>query len=74
MERTSVSDVKQHGHEDVVHQVQSDAVGKQGVPHYQQVLERELAAKQQTDPPAARQTRDTGNCICLHPRWLVGGL
>lgn len=59
MERTSVSDVEQHGHKNVVHQVQSDAVSKQGVPHHQQVLERKLTAEQQTNPPAAGQ-RDTG--------------
>lgn len=58
-ERTSVSDVEQHGHKDVVHQVQSDAVGEQGVPHDQQVLKRELAAKQQADPAAAGRTDHT---------------
>lgn len=56
MERTSVSDVEQHGNEDVVHQVQSDAVSEQGVPHHQQVLERELTAEQQAYPPAAGHT------------------
>jgi len=45
MERTSVPDVEQHSHKDVVDQVQSDAVSKEGVPHHQQVLERELAAE-----------------------------
>lgn len=52
MERTGISDVEQHGHKDVVHQVQSDAVSKQCVPHHQQVLKRKLAAKQQAYPPA----------------------
>lgn len=58
MERTGVSDVEQHGHEDVVHQVQSDAVSEESVPHHQQVLERKLAAEQQTHPPAAGQTAE----------------
>lgn len=52
MEHTSIPDVEQHGHKDVVHQVQSDAVSKQSVPHHQQVLQGKLAAKQQTYPPA----------------------
>lgn len=68
MERTSISDVEQHGNKDVVHQVQSDAVSKQGVPHHQQVLERELAAEQQTYPPAVEQTERQGKCICVQLR------
>lgn len=55
-ERTRVSDVEQHGHEDVVHQVQSDAVSEERVPHHQQVLERKLPAEEQTHPPAAGET------------------
>lgn len=55
MERTSISDVEQHGHEDVVHQIQSDAVGKQSVPHHQQVLQGKFTAEQQANPPAERQ-------------------
>lgn len=51
MEYTSISDVEKHGHKYVVHQVQSDAISKQGIPHHQQVLERKLPAKQQTNPP-----------------------
>lgn len=65
MEHTSVSDVEQHGHKDVVHQIQSDAVSKQRVPHHQQVLKWKLAAKQQTYPPAERAQRHNqkhGNC------------
>lgn len=50
--RTGISDVKQHGDEHVVHQVQSDAVGKQGVPDHQQVLQGELSAEQQANPAA----------------------
>ena len=64
MERTSIPDVEQHGHKDVVHQVQSDAVGKQGVPHHQQVLERELTTKQQAHPPADGHKDGEGECIC----------
>lgn len=59
--RTCVSDVEQHGHEDVVHQVQSDTVSKKSVPHHQQVLERKLSAEQQTHPPAAGETAEVGN-------------
>lgn len=68
-ERTGVSDVEQHGHEDVVHQVQRDAVGEQSVPHHQQVLERELAAEEQTDPPAAGETAEVAVCM---PRKACG--
>lgn len=75
MAHTSISDVEQHGHKDVVHQVQSDAVSKQGIPHHQQVLEWELAAEQQTYPPAARhkgtEREKEGNCICVQLRVKV---
>ena len=53
---TRVPDVQEHGHKHVVHQVQGDAVCKQGVPHHQQVLQGELPAKQQTHPPAGTHT------------------
>ncbi len=55
MERTSVTNVEEHRHKDVVHQVQGDAVGKQGVPNHQQVLEWKLTTEQQPYPPAAGQ-------------------
>lgn len=64
MERTGVSDVEQHGNKDVVHQVQSDAVSKQGVPHHQQVLERKLPTEQQAYPPAAAQTKTYADFMC----------
>lgn len=54
-ERTSISDVEQHGNKDIVHEVQSDAVSKQSIPHHQKVLKRKLTTKQQTNPPAAEQ-------------------
>lgn len=52
MVRTSISDIEQHGHKDVVHKVQSDTISKKGIPHHQQVLKRKFPAKQQTNPPA----------------------
>lgn len=66
MERTSISDVEQHGHKDVVHQVQSNAVSEQGVPHHQQVLKGKLPAEQQSYPPAAGQTPEPGNAIAFN--------
>lgn len=68
-ERTRVSDVEQHGHEDVVHQVQSDAVSEERVPHHQQVLERKLPAEEQTHPPAAGETPEVAVCT---PRSASG--
>lgn len=50
---TSISDVEQHGHEDVVNQSQGEAVCEQGVPDHQEVLQRELSAEQQPHPPSA---------------------
>lgn len=60
MERTSISDVKQHGHEDVVHEIQGDAVSEQSVPHHQQVLEGKFTTEQEANPPAERQRGGRG--------------
>lgn len=79
MECTGVSDVEQHGYEDVVHQVQGDAVSEKGIPHHQQVLKRKLAAKQQTHPPAAGETAEAANSLqgdrklFLQHSWAVAG-
>lgn len=68
MERTSISDIEQHGHKDVVHKVQSDAISKKSIPHHQQVLKRKFPAKQQTNPPA-KDTENKLYCICVQ-QWI----
>lgn len=62
---TSVSDVEQHGHEDVVNQSQGEAIGEQGVPDHQEVLQWELSAKQQTHPPSAGNKSQTQGTVLV---------
>ena len=52
---TGFAEEEQHGKEDVVEQLEADAVGKDGVPEQQQVLHGELSAKQQAHPPTEPQ-------------------
>lgn len=71
MVRTSISDIEQHGHKDVVHKVQSDTISKKGIPHHQQVLKRKFPAKQQTNPPAkdTEKKKKKLYCICVQ-QWI----
>ena len=52
---TDVPQVQQHGHEDVVDEVETDPISKYSVPHSKQVLHGELTAEQQSHPPAERE-------------------
>lgn len=51
--RTALTNVHQHGYDDVVHESEALSVGEDGVPQPEHVLQVELAPKKQTHPTPA---------------------